>query len=188
MKKKIFLSLLVVLSLFLITGCTKEEQDELNKQLEGVDNFYLNGGGSNKQNNDEPNSQSEPPDNKISNKNELLVGTWQSDIQDYYETHGLGCDFYIFSSDGTWEYIQVRTNSYDKSDIYSQLKSKSGKVSGKYSYDGQKIQFDVDGKYDDYMSETDLTVNGNKIEMHLDYGRYLKEDRNMQIGKFEKYR
>ena len=189
MKKKMILSLLVVISLFMITGCfNKEQEKKIQDTLKDADNIHINSGGNSANNNNEPTNNSEPQDNKTNNKNELLVGIWQSDIQDYYDTHGLGCNFYIFDSDGTWQYIQVRTNSYNEDDIYSQLNSQKGKGTRKYSYDGKKIQFDVEGKDDDYLSETDLTINGKKIEMHLDYGRYLKEDRNMQIGKFTKYR
>ena len=197
MKKKIFLSLLVVLSLFLITGCfDKKQQDEINKALNGADNIYINSGGTNNTNDTEPNNSSEPQDNKINNKNELLVGIWQTDIAEYAlevngKYHGaLGRNFYIFNSDGTWDYVQVRIESYNEDDIYNQLNSliKKSNASRKYSYDGKKIQFDVEGKDDDYHSETDLTINGNSFKVELDYGRYLKEDRNMQIGKFTKYR
>ena len=187
MIKKTYLSLLVILCIFLISGCTKEEQNELNKALNSADNIYINGGGSTKQN-DEPTSQSEQKNNKLNNKNELLVGTWQSDVSDYYDTGGLGRNFYIFNSDGTWQYIQVRTSSYNEKDIYTQLNSQIGKTTNKYSYDGKYIQFDVDGTYDDYKSKTELVINGKNFKVELDYGRYLKEDGNMQIGKFEKYR
>ena len=184
--KRIVVIVLIILSLFIV-ACDKKQQDELNKALEGVDNFYLNGG-TNKQNNDDPTNQSEPQDNKLTNKNELLVGIWQSEVSDYYETHGLGRNFYVFNSDGTWQYIQVRTSSYDEKDIYSSLNSQIGVSTRKYSYDGNKIEFDVDGKDDDYHSQTELTINGNSFRVELDYGRYLKEDKNTQIGKFEKYR
>ena len=47
------------------------------------DNIYINSGGSSTNTNDnEPTNNSEPQDNITNNKNELLVGIWQSDIQD----------------------------------------------------------------------------------------------------------
>ena len=170
MKKKIFLSLLVVVGLFIITGCNKEEQDELNKQLEGVDNFYLNGGGSNKQNNDESNSQNEPQDNTSSNSNSLLVGIWQSE-DDMDDDNGFGKDYYVFNSDGTWQFIEVRVGHRVEEDIRAELNKKIKSVpSQTFTYDGKTLVL----KTNDKEKTATVTINGNSFDLSAGWIKYDK--------------
>lgn len=180
MKKKIVLSLLVVLGLFIMTGCTKEEQDELNKQLEGVDNFYLNGG-TNKQNNDEPNSQNEPKADEP--KNSQLVGVWQSpEMEDVKNENGqmVGYtvrNFYIFNSDGTWDKTTGRAGYTDEySIIYKQLDSyiNSNKSNKKYEFDGKKLV--LKDEYGDTEHEYNITF--------ADGGFYIGKDSKFVYTKY----
>ena len=185
MNQKRILRISVILMLgcmlFVLTGCGNDDVKKLNNQLNEVDNFYLNGGGSNKQNNDEPNSQSEPKADEP--KNSQLVGVWQSpEMEDVKNENGqmVGYtvrNFYIFNSDGTWDNTTGRAGYTDEySIIYKQLDSyiNSNKSNKKYEFDGKKLV--LKDEYGDTEHEYNITF--------ADGGFYIGKDSKFVYTKY----
>ena len=134
MKKKIFLSLLVVLGLFIMTGCTKEEQKQLNDELNKYDNVYIHSsdGGSNNNNNQQTDDKQQD-DTSNTNMNEKLVGTWKytvPDSSDGTEEDPGDIYTYTFRSNGTAEFTHFKAWNL-VTDEYS---------FSSYEYDGKKIR------------------------------------------------
>lgn len=172
MKKKLFMSLLVVCSLFLLTGCGSSSSGNINGDV-------IPGDG-------EPTTE---VGNK-GNKNKLLVGVWETEIGesileiDGRESGVLERRFYIFYEDGTWDFKRIYSESYSDDDIHDQLgRALATKASNGYTYkyDGKKISFN-DGE-----KETELIISGNQFRIESDHGRYLVLNQYGQPGTYTKY-
>ena len=80
MKKKIFLSLLVVVGLFMISGCNLASQEEQNKQEpKQADQHSLNNGDQTPTNDDENQPTDDEPQDDTSEENlaKRLIGKWK---------------------------------------------------------------------------------------------------------------
>ena len=139
MKKRIFLSLLVVLSLFLITGCGEKNS---NSQNDNDNNPIIN-------NNDNENNSQDGNDSE-DNLKEKLVGTWE-----YNNSETGVVDIYIFKSDGTV------INKYTQSgnDIASGTREFSS-----YKYDGNEVSmFQRTSDGDLYSIQMNITLNASSF-------------------------
>lgn len=126
-----------------------------------------------------------------------LVGIWATDeFEGAEDTNGelqgyLSRRFYVFYSDGTWSYVRI-TDSRDTQNLYHSVDDNftdwyaKNKPTSNYTYyyDGETIVFMPENNQN--LNKTEASLNGQTLNINMDYGRYLDED-NMQSGTYHYY-
>lgn len=124
-------------------------------------------------------------------KRSWISGIWVSGPNEDTERGGMAKSFYIFNTDGTWNWVYILDSiengkEYSVEDNFEKWFSKSKSVKRQtYTYDGETLLFTPST---DFRDRVELLLDNNSFTLEFDFGKYVVEGHQNGSETYTLYR